>query len=59
MTVDELFDAIEEQITKDGYVYTDLWKAYFTISKFHRNLIFPPKMSVPYATMNYNSTKGI
>ena len=42
MTVDELFDAIEEQITKDAYVYTDLWKAYITIGTFHKNLVFPP-----------------
>jgi transposase-like protein len=52
MTVDELFDAIEEKITNDGYVYTDLWKAYMIIGKFHKNLIFPPKMSVPSDTMS-------
>jgi hypothetical protein len=51
MTVDDLFDAIEEQITKDGYVYSDLWKAYLIIGKFHRNLVFPPKMSVPSDTI--------
>jgi hypothetical protein len=43
MTVDELFDAIEEQITKDGHVYSDLWRAYMIIGKFHRNLVFRPK----------------
>jgi hypothetical protein len=43
MNVDELFDAIEEQITKDGYMYTDLWKAYITIGTFHKNLVFPPR----------------
>ena len=40
MTVDELFDAIEEKITNDGYMPSKLWDAYIIIAKSHRDLIF-------------------
>ena len=40
MTVDELFDAIEEKITNDGYMPSKLWDAYIIIAKSHRDLMF-------------------
>lgn len=45
MTVDELFDAIEDKITNDGYMPSKLWDAYIIIGKAHRDLVFTKEIS--------------